>query len=767
MSESAQAPRGLLRREDLRLTTGAGRYVADMAVSGCLDAVFVRSTCAHGRLLVVDTAACGEVDGVVGAWAAADLDPLPMVPAFGPAQATQGREWAALADDRLRYVGQPVAVVLGTDRYCAEDGADEVAVHVEELPALVDPTEAADSQTRLFDTGDNVVASADFGEPIDDRVFQDAPVVVEGEYRQQRLAPNPIEARAFLAVPDGGGLRIWCSHQAPHRLHRELSAALELGQDQVRVQVPDAGGAFGAKSATFPEYLAVARLAVQLQRPVRWIEDRAESLAGATHGRGQNQRVRLAADEDGRMLALRVEIDADVGGFPHIGFVANQTGLAATGAYRTPQVHAHVRLVLTSTTPTYAYRGAGRPEAAYAVERTVDKLANRIGVDPAELRRRNFVAPGEFPYDTPTGRRYDSGEYERALDLALDTVDYSGWRAEQARERATGERALGVGLCSYVERSGADMGMTQEYGAVEVDPGGAVTALSGACSTGQGHETVFPRMVAQLLEIPEERVELVQRDTAEVMHGTGTFASRSMQIGGTALHRSAQALIDEGSHRVAELAGTDEVSYGGGVFRAGELQWTLEELAAETGKLRAEDLYEGVPAFPFGCYVAVVEVDRELGHVRVLRLVAVDDYGVVVEPAIVGGQTRGSIAQGLGQALCEGVPYDEHGQPRISGLLDYLLPTVAEIPDVHLRETCTPNPNTPVGAKGAGEAGCIGVPPAVVNAVADALGAHEDPRLQMPLTPDTCRRLAEAQFSGENTGIGESTGTGRITGTGQ
>ena len=736
--------RNLLRREDLRLTTGAGCYVADIAVPGCLDAAFVRSTWAHARLLGVDTTGCGAVDGVVGAWSAADLDPLPLVPAFGPAEATEGREWAALADDRVRYVGQPVAVVLGSDRYRAEDGADEVVVRVEELPALVDPTEAADSDVRLFDTGGNVTAATDFGEPIDERVFAGAPVVVEGEYRQQRLAPTSVEPRAFLAVPDGrGGLRVWCSHQAPHRLHRELSAALGLGQDQLRVQVPDAGGAFGAKSATFPEYLAVARLALRLDCPVRWIEDRAEALAGSTHGRGQNQRVRLAADEDGRMLAMRVEVDADIGGFPHIGFVPNQTGLAATGAYRTPRVHARVRLVLTSTTPTYAYRGAGRPEAAYAVERAVDELANRIGADPAEVRRRNFIAPEQFPYDTPTGRRYDSGEYERALDLALATVDYEGWRAEQARERAAGGRALGIGICSYVERSGADRGISQEFGAVEVAPGGAVTALSGACSTGQSHETVFPRVVAEQLEVPQDQVRLVQRDTAEVAHGTGSFASRSMQVGGTALRRAAHALVEEGRRRVADLAGTDEVTYGSGTFRAGERSWTLGELAAETGKLGAEDLYEGLPAFPFGCYVAVVEVDRELGDLSVLRLVAVDDYGVVVDPVVVDGQTRGSIAQGLGQALYEGVPYDERGQPRISGLLDYLLPTASEIPEVQLRETCTPNPNTPAGAKGAGEAGCIGVPPALVNAVADALGAHGDPRLQMPMTPEVCRRLAQ------------------------
>jgi len=744
VNDSAPAPRGLLRREDLRLTTGAGRYVADVAVPGCLDAAFVRSEVAHGRLLDVDTSGCAEVRGVVGAWSAADLDPLPEVPAFGPSGATRGRRWSALADDRVRYAGQPVAAVLGDDRYTAEDGADEVAVRVAELPALVDPTEAADSDTRLFDTGGNVAAEVDFGEPVDEEVFRRAPVVVAGEYRQQRLAPTSMEPRAFLAVPDGrGGLQVWCSHQAPHRLHRELAAALQLGHDQLRVQVPDSGGAFGAKSATFPEYLVVAQLALQRQRPVRWIEDRAEALVAATHGRGQNQRVQLAADESGRMLAMRVEVDADIGGFPHIGFVPNQTGLAATGAYRTPQVHARVRLVLTSTAPTYAYRGAGRPEAAYAVERTVDKLAHRLGLDPAELRRRNFIAPEQFPYGTPTGRLYDSGEYERALDLALSELDYDGWRAEQARERAKGGRALGIGLCSYVERSGADRGMTQEYGAVEVAATGAVTALSGSCSTGQSHETVFPRMVAEQLEVPEDRVQLQQRDTAEVPHGTGTFASRSMQLGGTALRRATDALLDEGRRRVAELSGSDEVSYGAGAFRAGERAWTLGELAAETGKLRGEDLHEGVPAFPFGCYAAVVEVDRELGDVQVLKLVAVDDYGVVVDPVVVDGQTRGSIAQGLGQALYEGVPYDEHGQPRISGLLDYLLPTVAEIPRTHLRETCTPNPNTPLGAKGAGEAGCIGVPPALVNAVADALGAHDEPQLQMPLTPETCRRAAE------------------------
>ncbi|MBO0866783.1 MAG: molybdopterin-dependent oxidoreductase, partial [Mycobacterium sp.] len=542
----------------------------------------------------------------------------------------------------------------------------------------------------------------------------------EAEYRQQLLSHTYLEAKAIMVRPEAdGGLTVWVSHQAPHRLRRDLAAAFGLRPEQVRVIVPDVGGAFGGKSETWPEYLAVVAAARRLSQPLRWLEDRAESLAGPPHGRGQNQRVRMAADADGRILAYELHIDADVGGYPHTGsFVPIATSMMATGAYAIPRVHVRTRAIVTNTAPTSPYRGAGRPEAASAIERTVELLARRLGVDPAELRRRNFIAPQSFPYATPTGFTYDSGDYAAALDVALRELDYDGWRAKQAHRRTTGEPPIGIGLCTYVERSGAG----EEFGAVEACPDGTFVALSGCCSTGQGHETSFPQVVAAVLDVDVDRVRLLERDTAVIPQGIGSFASRSMQTGGAALHRAAGKLIDAARQRMAETCAVPvaEVRYNSGEVIADDRKMTLAELAA-TEQLRADETVAPPEAFPFGAYAAVVEVDTDLGDVTVLKVVAVDDYGVVVNPLIVDGQGYGSTVQGLGQALYEQVHYDADGHPAAISLLDYLIPTVSELPPLRFAETCTPNPNTPLGAKGAGEAGCIGTPAAIVNAVVDAL----------------------------------------------
>jgi carbon-monoxide dehydrogenase large subunit len=409
--------------------------------------------------------------------------------------------------------------------------------------------------------------------------------------------------------------------------------------------------------------------------------------------------------------------------------------MMATGAYRIPHVHVRARAVVTNTAPTSPYRGAGRPEAASAIERTVELLARRLGMDPAEVRRRNFIAPDAFPYETPTGFTYDSGNYAAALEVALREVDYDRWRAEQLRRRDNGGPAIGIGLCTYVERSGAG----EEFGAVEACPDGSFVALSGCCSTGQGHETSFPQVVADVLGVEADRITLVERDTGVVPQGIGSFASRSMQTGGATLHRAASKLIEAARQRMAEACAVPvtEVKYHAGELTAGEQRTTLAGLAGSS-PLRVDETYAPPEAFPFGAYAAVVEVDPELGEVTVLKLVAVDDYGVVVNPLIVDGQTYGSTVQGIGQALYEEVRYDPDGRPATLSLLDYLIPTVSELPPLRFAETCTPNPNTPLGAKGAGEAGCIGAPPAIVNAVADALQLRDGSALQMPLTPYAC-----------------------------
>lgn len=732
----------LPRREDHRLVRGAGCYVADLSVPDCLDAAFVRSAVAHGTIEAVNLAVVRGVPGVALAWSADDLPGRLDTPPMMEPESTCDRPWPALATERVRYAGQPVALVVAADRYTAEDGRDAARVEVAPLPVLLDPTEAAQNDVQLFPGQPNVVMEREFGAPVPDSVWRDAEIVVEARYRQQRLSHTYLEPRAILVRPDGPDrLTVWVSHQAPHRLRRDLAGVFGLAEEEIRVVVPDVGGAFGGKSETYPEYLAVVAAARELGRPVRWLEDRAEALTGPPQGRGQNQRVRLAADADGKILAYDLEIDAGVGGYPHTGaFVPMASSMMATGAYAIPRVHARARMVVTTSAPTTPYRGAGRPEAAAAIERTVDLLASELGLDPVTVRQRNFISPEAFPYQTPSGFTYDSGDYAAALDLALDTVEYDRWRAEQDRRRQTGEGdPLGIGLCTYVERSGG----APEFGAVEARPDGTFAALSGCCATGQGHETSFPQVVADVLDVAPDRIRLIEADTDVVPWGTGSFGSRSMQTGGAVLHRAATALVRQARRRAAVRWSVppEQVEYRSGSLYAGDRSSTLAELVAATGPLRAdEEDGETPPAFPFGAYAAVVEVDPELGAVSVLRLVAVDDYGVVVNPLIVDGQGYGSVVQGLGQALYEEAGHVEDGTSTAPSLLDYLVPTYSELPDLTFTETCTPNPNTPLGAKGAGEAGCIGTPPAITNAVADALGLDRRDDLQMPLTPYACWR---------------------------
>ncbi|OKJ25933.1 aldehyde oxidase [Streptomyces sp. CB01580] len=730
----------------------------------------MRSDVGHGTVRDVDCRAAREMPGVVGAWSAADLSALPscgptaahlrdlppvpytLLAGLSTAKAVAGREWPPLVKERVRYAGEAVAVVLGEDRYRAEDGAAAVSVRIDRLPTVATPSAAADDSVRLFDGLSNIVFLGEAGKPIEESVWREAAVVVEGRYRQQLLMPTPMECRTILAVPDGDGLTVWSGHQMPHRLRRELAELLRWPVGRVRVVVPDTGGAFGSKSATFPEFVVVVFLAVKLGRPVRWTEDRMESMQAATRGRGQDQRVRLAADADGRLLGYELTIDADVGAYPHLGAgLPMQTAWMATGPYLTPKVHATVRSVLTNTMVTYPYRGAGRPEATIALERAMDVMARRLGIDPAELRRRNFVPPESFPYETPTGRCYDSGNYAAALDLALETLDYGAWRVEQARRRADPHALpLGIGLSCYVERSGGEAGGLHEFGSIEAGADGMVTALCGAASSGQGHETVFPALVADVLGVDEDRVRLIEGDTGRQPEGVGSFASRTAQVVGAMLRHTAQLLIEEARVRAARLwnAPVGEVTWSGGAVHLttdASTSLDLAELVRATGPLRVGDRFEAGMAFPFGAHAVVAEVDPELGTVRLLRMVAVDDCGVVLNPTIVRGQALGSAVQGIGQALYEGIPYDGEGVPVLaSGLLDYLLPTFTEVPPIEVKDTCTPSPSTPLGAKGAGESGCIGTPAAIVNAVADALRIADPDLLQMPLTPDVVWRAARA-----------------------
>lgn len=725
---------------------GTRQTVADLRLPGLVELAFVRSRLPHAIVRDVDVSGAADVPGVIGAWSARELA-VPDVPRFGGGPAP--RAWPPLARDRVRYFGEALAVVAGTNRYTAEDGCDAVLVSLDELPPCVDPREALSPDApQLWEDG-NLISDTTAGAELDD-VLQSAPVLVEARYREQFVQHTSMEARAIAVRPDDdGGITVWVSHQGQHILRDALAPSFGLAPRQVRVVVPETGGAFGGKSGTWPEYLVAVRLAMTLGRPVRWTEDRREALEHGPRGRGQWQTVRLAADRDGRLLGLDLDIIADIGGYPAQGaMVPMMTSLVACGCYDLRRVRVRTRTVATTTAPTSAYRGAGRPEAAYQLERTMDLLAARLGLDPAELRRRNFLRPDAFPHTTPTGAIYDSGDYPAAFRRLLSALDYNALRAEQARRRADGDTSLGIGLCCYVERSGA-AAHSPEYGAIEARPDGSFVAWSGSTATGQGHDTVFPEVVGRVLGVPAARIRLVARDTREVREGHGSFGSRSMQVGGGALWRAGEKLIRLARERAAALVGVpvEAVAYADGRVSAGEGALSLGEVAAATGPLRAEDVFTPPQAFPYGCYGAAVEVDAATGTVRVRRLAAVDDYGVVVNPMIVEGQTVGSIAQGLGQALYESADYLADGRPPAATLLDYLLPTAAEMPELVLDETETPNPSQPFGAKGAGEAGCIGTPPAVLNAVADALQVRAD-EVQLPASAEQVWRLANGPSAG-------------------
>lgn len=732
--------RSIARVEDRDLVTGSGRYVADVVLPGCLEAVFVRSVLAHGALRSVDLTEARTLSGVIGAFTAADLPELPTLPPPTGMPAQMARP--ALARDRVRFVGEAVAVVVAEDRARAEDAAELAVVEGEPLPCVLDPVDASDDRSvRLFEGSSNVASERTFGEEAPE-AFEDAPIVVDLSIRNGRVAPVPIEPRGFLAAPKGDGeLTVWCSHQAPHRLRDHLAGAFELDRDAVRVIVPKVGGAFGAKSQTYPEYMVIAHLAMTLGRPVRWIEGRSEGFVAATHGRGQQQRLRLAADGEGRILALEAHIDADLGAYPHTGAaVPTFTAWVMSGPYRIPRLFVRVRTVVTNAPPTASYRGAGRPEAAFALERLMDELARKLGMDPAQVRYRNFISPDEFPYRSPTGAVYDSGRYADALELALDLAEYGRLREEQKRRReADSGRLLGIGIGSFVERSGGQVEIN-EFGSVEVCTDGSIVARTGASSQGQGHETVFAQVVATALDVEPSGVQLLQGDTAEVPQGNGTFASRSLQIGGPALFLAARHVLEEARRRASEMleVAPEDMKYGEGTFSvvgSPDRAVTLRQVAAED-QIMGTEVFESAQAFPFGSYVAVVEIDMDTGDIEVRKLVAVDDCGVVVSPLIVEGQALGSILQGLGQAMYEEVIHDEQGQPLTASLLTYAVPSSTELTEIVLASTVTPNPNGPLGAKGAGEAGCIGTPPAVVNAIIDALQGCDVSELDMPVTPE-------------------------------
>ncbi len=723
------------RREDPRLITGQGRFTGDVAKDGWLYAAFVRSMLPSARIVAIDRDTAAAMPGVVAVFVAADIGLKPQVsPTFDDFARPP------LASEFVRFVGDAVAVVVAQSRAQAADAAAAVVVEYEPLPAVVDPSDAlAPGSPVLHEAkGDNLVTSTELGET---DAFEEAEVVVRARFVNQRLAAVPIEANAVAAEPDGdGGLRLWASTQVPFRVRVEVAELTGIPEEKLRVIAQDVGGAFGAKLATYPEQSIIAAVAHRLQRPVDWVEYRSENLTAMTHGRAQVQDVALGASRDGRLVGLDVAILGDAGAYPVIlgpgGMV--YTAQMSPGAYDIPKVHYLVRAAATNTTVVSAYRGAGRPEAMSLIERAMDMLALELAMDPAELRRRNLIS-GEFPHATPTGLMYDSGDYRRALDLALEAIGYDKLRLEQSARRERQDRVqVGIGISCYVEMTAVMTPM--EHGGARAESDGSFSVQAGTSSSGQGHETALAQVASMTLGVPLDRINVAPSDTGLVSSGDGTYGSRTLQLGGSAVRAACLSLVEKAKeaaarHFEAAVEDIEALESGFGVRGVPASLITWAELAATSELAAEEDFFQFDQTFPFGCHVAMAEVDVETGEARLVRLVAVDDCGTVLNPMLVEGQIHGGVVQGMAQALYEEFVYDEEGNPRTGTLTDYAIPTIGEMPIVDTIQVETPTPHNPLGAKGVGEAGTIGATPAVQNAVIDAVSYLGVRHIDMPLPP--------------------------------
>ena len=730
----------VLRREDDTLLRGLGEYVGNVVLDGALHVQFVRSTAAHGEILSIDVDDARSMPGVVAVYTAADLGLDDRPPAMGFYASEMARPY--LARDRVRFVGEPIAVVVAETPYQAADAAEAVWADIEPLPPVIDLDEAVAGETVLFpDLGHNLCWELPSPGPVD---FSGCEAVIEVELVNSRVAAVSIEPRVAAAAYEDGRVTCWASSQGGHNYRKDVATALGLEESEVRVIVNDVGGGFGAKGMVSEEEIIVAQLARLVDRPVRWTESRTENLAGYVHGRAQNQRVTMGGSRDGRITSYRLEVIQDCGAFPKWGpFLPEFTRQMATGVYDIADVEFSARSVATTTAPVCAYRGAGRPEATAAIERAVDLFAAEIGMDPVEVRRINLVPPEAFPYTTATGTSYDCGEYEAALDAALELADYESLRAEQQRCRDAGDRVqMGIGVCTYVEITGFG---GSEYGEVRLQPDGTVLAITGSTPIGTGHITTWAMLVADRLGMPMDQVVVFHGDTDKVPSGETTGGSRSVQLAGSAMADASEKLVDLALRAVADLLeaapGDIVLDRENGRFHvagtpAVSRSWADLAAAASEPMAGVSDHTQVAPTFPFGTHIAVVDVDVETGHVVVRRLIAVDDAGTLVNPLLAAGQIHGGIAQGVGQALLEEFRYDEDGNPQTTNLADYTAVSAMELPSFERSFTQTPTPRNPLGAKGIGESGSIGSTPAVQSAVIDAVSHLGVRNIDMPLTPE-------------------------------
>ncbi len=750
--------RRLLRVEDRSLLTGTAMFVDDIDLPGMLHARFLRSPAAHAEVLGIELDAARSVSGVRGVFAEEDLGLAPLLPPIESSDAhTPARP--LLARSRVRFVGEPLAVVVADSPYAAEDGADAIELRLRPLPVAGDPLDS-EPPAALHSPKTNVLfeSRSEAGEIAE--AFTRAATVVEREFRSPRQCATPIEPRGAVAADDGEGIRIWSSTQAPHALARATAELLALPLDQVRVTVPDIGGGFGQKAHTYPEEIVVAWLARHVGRPVKWVEDRSENLAASSHARDQVVWARAAADEQGRLVAVEVDVTCDTGAYgvyPH-GHILEALGTPAMvpGPYRLDRLRARARSVATNKCPEGAYRGVGLPVSTFVHERLMDVLAGELRIDRAEIRRRNLIGPKELPFTTVTHQRYDSGDYRMALERALDAVGYEEFADEQQRARRQG-RALGLGIACYVEYTGMGSAVFHSRGMVGIagvdrawlslDGDGTVTVMTTLPSIGQGLATTFAQLAADQIGVGPESIRVRQPDTAKgAGTGTGTFASRTAIVGGGSIKAAATDLRDrllQAASDLLEVAVEDLELRAGAVGVRGSpgRQVSFAELATtDPARYQVEAAFDpDTTAYPYATHACIVEVEPVTGAVKLERYVVAEDCGRIINPLIVEGQAHGAVAQGVGGALYEAIVYDAEGQLLTASLMDYLMPVASDLASLEVEHLQIPAPGTPNGAKGVGEGGTLAPGPAIANAVSDALQIEIN---ELPLTPERVRRAA-------------------------